>query len=290
MLFCFIYGILGIQGRHAHGKERQMERLHYVRTDKNGTEIYHDYTCRRCGGAGASDKWYYTGRTCYECGGTGVNPARPQIVKKYTPEYEAKLEAKREARRKKQEQELRAKAEQLNAEFLAEYFPNGKMYIVINTCDCKIDDLKEAGAQYGCDHWYFAEPQDTFLTVEVTPAEVTYIDRLGIRYFSNSMGDVIWAKIKALKPVSQWVGSIGEKITIEATYDHTAWFENHFGTTYIHNFTTADGSLLVWKTSTWNIGCEKGETAEITATVKEHSEYRDNKQTVLTRCKIKARG
>ena len=24
----------------------------YVRTDKNGTKIYHDWTCPRCGGAG----------------------------------------------------------------------------------------------------------------------------------------------------------------------------------------------------------------------------------------------
>ena len=33
---------------------------------KNGLKI-----CRRCGGAGESDKWTYTGRTCYGCGGSG---------------------------------------------------------------------------------------------------------------------------------------------------------------------------------------------------------------------------
>lgn len=27
----------------------------YIRTDKNGTKIYHDYTCTRCGGAGYSE-------------------------------------------------------------------------------------------------------------------------------------------------------------------------------------------------------------------------------------------
>mgnify|MGYP003165815777 CR=1 FL=1 len=43
----------------------------YIRTDKNGTKIYHDYTCPRCGGAGGADQWIYTGWTCYECGGTG---------------------------------------------------------------------------------------------------------------------------------------------------------------------------------------------------------------------------
>lgn len=263
-----------------------MEKLTYIRTDKNGTEIYHNYTCRRCGGAGASDKWYYTGKTCWECGGTGVNPARPQIVKKYTPEYEAKLEAKREARRKKQEQELRAKAEQLNAEFLAEYFPNGKMYIVANSYDCNVDELKAAGAKFSCYQWYFTEAQEKFLTVEVTPAEVTYVNKFGIREFSNRMDDVVYAKVEALKPVSQYVGSVGEKLTVKATYTHRAYFDSKYGTTYIHNFTTDDGSLLVWKTSVGNIGFADGERVEITATVKEHSEYNGKKQTALIRCKI----
>lgn len=263
-----------------------MERLAYIRTDKNGTKIYHDYTCRRCGGAGASDKWYYTGKTCWECGGTGVNPARPQIVKKYTPEYEAKLEAKREARRQKQEQELRAKAEQLNAEFLAEYFPNGKMYIVANSSDCNIEELKAAGAKFFLVYWYFTEAQEKFLTVSVAPDEATYVNKFGIREFINRMDDLVHAKKEALKPVSQYVGSVGEKLTVKATYTYKAWFDSKYGTTYIHNFATDDGSLLVWKTSIGNIGFADGERVEITATVKEHSEYKGKKQTALTRCKI----
>lgn len=28
-------------------------------------------TCRRCGGAGRSDRWALTGYTCYQCGGSG---------------------------------------------------------------------------------------------------------------------------------------------------------------------------------------------------------------------------
>lgn len=263
-----------------------MGKLVYVRTDKNGTEIYHDYTCRRCGGAGASDRWIFTGRVCYECGGKGVTPLHPQIVKKYTPEYEAKLEAKRKARREKQEQELRAKAEQLNAEFFTECFPNGKMYIVANSYDCDIDDLKAAGAKFTYCYWYFTEPQEKFLTVEVTPDEVTFIDRYGVRMFSNRMDEVVHAKVKALEPVSQWVGNVDEKITVKATYTHKAWYDSKFGTTYIHNFTTADGSLLVWKTSKGNIGFEEGAGVKIAATVKEHSEYKGKKQTILTRCKF----
>lgn len=34
-----------------------MAKIVYLRTDKNGTKYYANYTCPRCGGAGGSDKW-----------------------------------------------------------------------------------------------------------------------------------------------------------------------------------------------------------------------------------------
>lgn len=74
--------------------------LEYIRTDRNGTKYYADWTCPRCGGAGESDNWIATGKRCWGCGGTGRRP-KPLIVKKYTPEHEAKLEARRKAREAK---------------------------------------------------------------------------------------------------------------------------------------------------------------------------------------------
>ena len=75
-------------------------KLEYVRTDRNGTKIFNDWTCPRCGGAGGSDKWAFTGKICYGCGGTGKRRT-PKIVKEYTEEYADKLEKKRIAREKK---------------------------------------------------------------------------------------------------------------------------------------------------------------------------------------------
>ncbi len=83
-----------------------MAKIVYLRTDKNGTKYYANYTCPRCGGAGGSDKWAFTGWTCYECGGTGESPT-PVIEKEYTPEYRAKLDERArkraEAKRAKQD-------------------------------------------------------------------------------------------------------------------------------------------------------------------------------------------
>lgn len=85
-----------------------------VRVDKNGTKIWADDTCPRCGGAGGSEQWRYTGWTCYECGGTGKRHT-PRLYKEYTPEYEAKLEA----RRAKRAAEKQAKWEAEHADEIA---------------------------------------------------------------------------------------------------------------------------------------------------------------------------
>lgn len=98
-------------------------------------------------------------------------------------------------------------------------------------------------------------------------------------------------RIAELKAISQHVGTIGERIEFDAVIDHSAWFEypsfRGFGmdTMYIHSFKDDKGNVLVWKTAN-GLGIEKGERVHIKGTIKEHNVYRDEKQTVLTRCKV----
>lgn len=102
------------------------------------------------------------------------------------------------------------------------------------------------------------------------------------------------ARIKALKAISQFVGQVGDKLDLTATFDHTAWFEcrsfSGYGTTtmYIHTFKDADGNVLIWKTSNGlgSMGLQEGDLVQVKGTVKDHNEYKDEKQTLLTRCKI----
>lgn len=91
--------------------------IKYVRMDKNGTKIYHDFTCPRCCGYGALDKWINTGKVCFACGGSGVRPVA-KVVKEYTPEYLAKLESRRQAKAAKEAAE-RAKYESEHADEIA---------------------------------------------------------------------------------------------------------------------------------------------------------------------------
>lgn len=82
----------------------RQDLIKYIRTDKNGTKYYHDYTCPRCAGMGEADKWRFTGLTCFACGGTGVRTI-PKTVKEYTDEYWTKLQARRQAKAAKYAEE-----------------------------------------------------------------------------------------------------------------------------------------------------------------------------------------
>ena len=101
------------------------------------------------------------------------------------------------------------------------------------------------------------------------------------------------AQERARKAISQHVGQIGDKIDLDVVLEKRAWFDvpsfRGFGTDTMYVFTFRDqqGNALVWKTGKGLI-YEAGTQVHLTGTIKDHSEYKDEKQTVLTRCKVTA--
>ena len=101
------------------------------------------------------------------------------------------------------------------------------------------------------------------------------------------------ARIKALKAISQHIGQIGGKVEFKGTYIKTgSWEQKSFSgygmtTMYIHTFKDADGNVFTWKTQN-GVHFEYGENVIVKGTIKNHSEYKDEKQTELQRCKITA--
>lgn len=92
------------------------------------------------------------------------------------------------------------------------------------------------------------------------------------------------------KALSEWVGQIGEKIETAATMEKSAYFEapsfRGYGTDLIHVYTFRAGNdALVWKTSSV-IEFTEGKRVTIRGTIKEHTEYREEKQTQLKRVKV----
>lgn len=96
-----------------------------------------------------------------------------------------------------------------------------------------------------------------------------------------------------------YVGTVGEKITVEVTLVNVyEWLNkqfNYYGTTnYIYTMKDADGNIYVWKTTSFMsvevekdkwYGLNKNDRIRITGTVKAHSTYKEEAQTVLQRVK-----
>lgn len=98
-------------------------------------------------------------------------------------------------------------------------------------------------------------------------------------------------RIKAEKAISQFVGTIGEKIETEVVYIGSPHFEirDPFGrmeTRYIHTFKDNNGNKIVWKTGCGIGNMEENQHIIIKATIKDHSEYKDEKQTSVIRLKV----
>lgn len=89
---------------------------------------------------------------------------------------------------------------------------------------------------------------------------------------------------------SEYVGNVGDKVDIDVGSIKcvTSWESSydgyHTSVTYIWKIIDKDGNVFTWKTSKWMD--EENPPRSIKGTVKEHKEFRDVKQTELTRCKI----
>jgi hypothetical protein len=90
-------------------------------------------------------------------------------------------------------------------------------------------------------------------------------------------------KRKAEMTKSDFVGEVGERITVPVTVVRTREVGGQFGVSYMYRMLDADGDIYVWFSS--NNVLDDGKTYNLTGTVKKHETYNDIKQTVLTRCK-----
>jgi|688.fasta_scaffold117969_3 hypothetical protein len=87
------------------------------------------------------------------------------------------------------------------------------------------------------------------------------------------------------KKESSFIGAIGEKIETELTFKNVYSFESEWGITKIYLFEDSKGNVYKWN-STNSIDKKEGEQLKLKGTIKKHEEYKEQKQTVLTRCKV----
>lgn len=114
------------------------------------------------------------------------------------------------------------------------------------------------------------------------------------------------AEIQAKRELSQYVGNVGDKLEIAVTVIYEAEYEvpsfKGWGTDYIKVYGMEDenGNAIIWKTTgrltkehvydeyghTETLYAHKGDKLTIKGTIKEHNEYKGQKQTLLNRVKL----
>ena len=96
---------------------------------------------------------------------------------------------------------------------------------------------------------------------------------------------VVSKKVKTKS--SNYVGNVGDKITSNVTITKRLCFDSFYGSCYIILMKDSEGNTLKWKTSKpLNALYREGIQITVTGTVKDHEDYRGEKQTSLIRCKF----
>ena len=273
--------------------------LVYDRTDKNGTKIYLDYNCPKCGGSGVIPYFYHVDSgTCFKCGGSGKRE-HPKQVKKYTPEYAAKLEAKRKERR-------RAKAPEQNEKFfIREGFDrNGETYIVLGDTYKIREELKAAGCKYNdLLGWHSDTDLTNYPTHHISLHDtIVYEGKEYPILVENDFGEFYYHveylffhqyldKIRkeytnTSKPKTGYYGKIGDKFELELRCVKGFGFDTEFGEMFIWKFVDTENHVFVWKTGKDIKNSGEHPVLKVKGTIKDHNEYHGEQQTVITRCKI----
>lgn len=263
--------------------------------DKNGTLYFNDSHCPKCGGKGVIPCYdYYESGVCFKCGGSGIVD-KPEIIKLYTPEYEKKLEARREKVWKKRMAKLEEEAESKRQEWLQEnqFTSDGDTFLFLGNTFERKDEIKSLGALFNAPlGWHIDHEVDGFPMLKVNINDIAEST-----YYGYSINvDLKDAKAKAWKelnqePESQWFGQVGDKVEMKVKYVytfswHTTYSYGYFEEVmYRHIFKDDEGHVFTWKTKNI-IDADYGTDIILKGTIKEHSEYKDEKQTVLTRCKV----
>ena len=275
-----------------------------IKVMKDGSKRYRNNACPKCGGIGYLHGYeHIDGARCWKCGATGYYPHE------WTEPSEERIE-KQKARNKKK---LVDSAPQHNAEVLKNngFNDEGKTYFVMGDTFKIKDELKAIGGKYNpLLGWMIPKDDERFDTVEVSSDEIFEEDENGWLVFVDRVElldllDRIKSEYEKNRKtndddvVSEYVGEVGQKITVDVTIDKISSFDTHYsyygGVSYIYRFKDEEGNIYIWKTSN-SIDKESGDSLvpmgegdklTITGTVKEHKEYKGEKETILTRCKVK---
>ena len=259
------------------------------------------HPCERCFGTGNYGPLSVNNGYCFECGGRGYVILH---VRAYTEKEKAALDRAEVRRQEKAEEkrqaELRKKEADSEKNKIAWYqkhgfTENGQTWLIGggNTFNIK-DEIKEKGGKFDqILKWHF----DHDVTADFPDYKVvslSFDDVYEWNCYRNTAeakdGAVALVETKltpAINTISDYVGQCGDRLRdISAVVTSHFSFEGAYGQTNVFRFEDEKKNVYTWFTST-SQSLQIGDPCLLTGTVKEHKEYKGEKQTILSRCKIK---
>lgn len=233
---------------------------------------------------------------CFQCEGNKYiyDEVRLYTEKEYNMMEKAKATAaeKREAARI---QKMKEEWEDNKREWLKTngWSEEGITYIITGESYSIKDELKENGFKYDTVlgwHKSFKDSRYEDRLLEINLDDVVDISAWGKGSYKIEAKDFIKNKLAETQPksTSEWIGEVGEKIKdIKVQLVKKYSFDTRYGLSTAFTFQTEEGNVLVWFTSTFPAH-EVGDWVIIAiATIKKLDEYKETKQTIITRPRFK---
>ena len=234
------------------------------------------------------------GGVCLACGGLGYITKEIRLYTK--AEYDAMQRAKDKAAQKREEKMI-AGADQKRKDWLEAngFDAEGYTYILIGINSYAVkDQLKAEGWKYNSFlRWH---------TSEIEGSE--YADNVERVHWSEFYSTTAWGDMHPLPDAqkkadamikgneeeeetpSEWIGEVGDRLKeLPVTLVGVYGFNGRYGYSQVVKFKDENGNILTWFTAV-NITVEVGSTCKLSGTIKKHDQYKDQKTTIVTRCRL----
>lgn len=236
----------------------------------------------------------YANGVCFACGGSG------EIVKEirlYTDkEFESMERANAKANEKKaaeKEQKMKAEYADKRAKWLEEncFNENGVTWIYAKADSYeKKDILKQLGMKFSKNllwHAPFLIPEIADACVKIDIQDIATATAWGEYCYNPNVNDIIKSKMIIEKSDSEWIeGKINDRIQIKVSFVSKRIVNTRFGLTNLYTFISENKNKIQWWSQT-NIDFPKENIFTLAGTIKDFNEFKNEKITTLTRCKIK---
>lgn len=241
--------------------------------------------CGRCGGTGI----YKNFGTCYECKGSGYVIKETRLFTKEEKEAYQKAKAA-EDENFEREQLTREQEAKRNWLEYNNFDKDGNTFIVLGDSYSIKDKLKSLGFKYNnYIKWHYAIPnEDWDFMIKQVNVEDFYHWVPGVKaYLISEAGKDKLKRIYAEAPSEgEWVGNVGEKISVEVSFIGRRAFDSNWGAASYLMFETKEHQRLVWNTTTCPI-VPNADTFMLTATIKKIGfDSTGRKVTYITRAKM----